>query len=152
MSADLEEEYEKVYRYCYMKLRHQQTAEDITQETFLKFLEDHSYQDMGKRLAYLYTIARNKCIDYYRKKEVFPLEDEITVESSENKLVVSVALQHAVSKLEKEEQELIFFRYVNEISISDISKILQMSRPTVYRKLQKCLKQLKKQLGREEWV
>ena len=39
MHTDLDEQYDKIYRYCYMKLRHQQTAEDITQETFLRFLE-----------------------------------------------------------------------------------------------------------------
>ena len=39
MSMDLEKEYEKIYRYCYMRLRHQQWAEDVTQETFLRFLE-----------------------------------------------------------------------------------------------------------------
>ena len=34
---DLEEQYDKIYRYCYFKVRHCQTAEDITQETFLRF-------------------------------------------------------------------------------------------------------------------
>lgn len=34
---DLEERYDKLYRYCYMKTRHPQAAEDITQETFLRF-------------------------------------------------------------------------------------------------------------------
>ena len=29
---DLEELYDKLYRYCYMKTRHPQTAEDLTQE------------------------------------------------------------------------------------------------------------------------
>jgi len=33
---DLEEQYDKIYRYCYFKVRHCQTAEDITQETFLR--------------------------------------------------------------------------------------------------------------------
>lgn len=34
---DLEEQYDKIYRYCYFKLHHQQMAEDITQETFFVF-------------------------------------------------------------------------------------------------------------------
>jgi len=61
MSADLEELYDKIYRYCYMKLGHRHIAEDITQETFLRFLSDRRYQEMGRELAYLYTIARNQC-------------------------------------------------------------------------------------------
>ena len=31
---DLSEQYDKIYRYCYFKVHHCQTAEDITQETF----------------------------------------------------------------------------------------------------------------------
>ena len=57
MHTDLDEQYDKIYRYCYMKLRHQQTAEDITQETFLRFLENKTYKDMGKEISYLYRIA-----------------------------------------------------------------------------------------------
>lgn len=64
---DLEEQYDKIYRYCYFKLRHQQKAEDITQETFLRFLENTAYREQGKRLQYLYTIARNLCMDEFRK-------------------------------------------------------------------------------------
>ena len=40
MSADLEEQYNKIYRYCYMKLGHRQTAEDLTQETLLNAVSD----------------------------------------------------------------------------------------------------------------
>lgn len=40
---DIEEQYNKVYRYCYMKTRDYHTSEDLTQETFLRFLENHSF-------------------------------------------------------------------------------------------------------------
>ena len=43
---DLEERYDKLYRYCYMKTRHPQAAEDITQETFLRFLGTRDVGDM----------------------------------------------------------------------------------------------------------
>lgn len=56
---DLEERYDKLYRYCYMKTRHPQTAEDITQETFFRFLRTHNVGEMERHTAYLYTIARN---------------------------------------------------------------------------------------------
>ena len=34
---DIEEQYDKIYRYCYFKLYDTQLAQDITQETFLRF-------------------------------------------------------------------------------------------------------------------
>ena len=71
---DLEELYDKLYRYCYMKTRHPQTAEDLTQEVFLRFLRTRDVSEIKKQTAYLYTIARNLCIDFYRTKQALPLE------------------------------------------------------------------------------
>ena len=71
---DLEELYDKVYRYCYMKLRHPQAAEDMTQEAFLRFLRVYEEREIKKRTAYLYTIARNLCTDFCRARQTVPLE------------------------------------------------------------------------------
>ncbi len=146
MSADLEEQYNKIYRYCYMKLGHRQTAEDLTQETFLRFFADRRYRDMGRELAYLYTIARNQCIDYYRKQKPLAMPQELFGGSEEDELLISFALQEAVKKLSPEDQELIFLKYVNELSAAEIGKILGWSRFAVYRRLKSCLKRLKQLL------
>lgn len=47
---DIEEQYKRIYRYCYMKTRDHHTSEDLTQETFLHFLENHSYREIGKQM------------------------------------------------------------------------------------------------------
>ena len=74
---DIEEQYEKLLKYCYMKVNSRELAEDITQETFLRFWQTQSYQNMGKEMAYLYSIARNLCLDYFKKKkEDLPGDDE----------------------------------------------------------------------------
>ena len=49
---DLKEQYEKLLRYCYMKTNDRFLAEDIVQETYLKFWQSHQYEDTGKELAY----------------------------------------------------------------------------------------------------
>ena len=51
---DIEEQYDKIYRYCYFRLKNQHLAEDITQETFLRFFESSSYKDTGRPLAYFF--------------------------------------------------------------------------------------------------
>ena len=150
MSMDLEKEYEKIYRYCYMRLRHQQWAEDVTQETFLRFLEADGYQEPGKRLPYLYTIARNRCMDYCRRKTSLPLEQEIPVKGQEEKILTLTDLKRAIERLEQEERELIFLRYVNEVPVGDIGKILGLSRFAVYRRLREILRKLKIELREEE--
>lgn len=147
MSMDFEEQYDKIYRYCYMKLGNRQTAEDITQETFLRFLENENYKDMGKRLAYLYTIARNLCMDYFRKPQAIPFDEEIPVESDEEGIVSLFDLKRAVSGLEEWEQELLFLRFVNEVPVSGIGKITGQSRFCVHRRINRILAKLKKELG-----
>lgn len=60
---DIEQYYDKIYRYCFFKVNNRSLAEDLTQETFLRFLNSDSRQPE----RYLYTIAKNLCIDEYRK-------------------------------------------------------------------------------------
>lgn len=154
MATDLEEHYDKIYRFCYMKIKHQQSAEDITQETFLRFLEEHTYKEMGKMLAYLYTIARNLCMDYFRRKEVLSLNEDMVKEhpdDAQSSMLRSIVLKQAVLRLEPDEQELIFLRFVNEVPVNHISKILGISRFAVYRKTKESLGKMQKELG-EEWI
>ncbi len=83
---DFDEQYDKIYRYCYFKLRHQQMAEDITQETFLHFLENSNYCERGQKIRYLYTIAHNLCADTYRGRQTEALEDELLIEDKEDEM------------------------------------------------------------------
>lgn len=152
---DLEEQYDKIYRYCYFKLRHQQMAEDITQETFLRFLENRSYCERGKKIRYLYTIARNLCMDAYRRKQTESLPDEESAgieDAPEEEVLRNLAVKSALSQLEKEEQELLLLRYVQELSVTDLCGILEISRFSVNRKTKKALKKLRELLGREGFV
>ena len=41
---DLEDQYDKLYRYCYFRVRDVQTAEDLVQETFLRWLDHYPGQ------------------------------------------------------------------------------------------------------------
>lgn len=149
---DFDEQYNKIYRYCYFKLHHQQMAEDITQETFLRFLENSNYCEKGQKIRYLYTIAHNLCVDTYRAKQTEQLDAEVLIEDKEDEILTGIAVKEAVSQLEKEEQELLLLRYVNEVPVSDICSILNVSRFSFYRKNMKILKRLKKVLGEEDFI
>jgi len=148
---DLEEQYDKIYRYCYFKLHHQEMAEDITQETFLRFLEDTAYCEKGQKLRYLYTIAHNLCIDVYRRKQTELLTDELLEDDKEDEILTGIAIKEALLRLTKEEQEILLLRYVNEVPVSDICSILKVSRFSLYRKTKKALKQLQEILGKEDF-
>ncbi len=148
---DMEELYNKIYRYCYFKLYDKQLAQEITQETFLRFFQKNVSINIKKELPYLYTIAKNLCADSFRKKSVESLEN-VTEEAIYNPTedwINNLTLKSILSKLPQEEQELIFLRYVNEISITTICKITGFSRFVIYRKLSKVMKWLKEELKKE---
>ena len=148
---DIEEQYDKIYRYCYFKLYDKQLAQDITQEAFLRFYRQGLRFDNGKELPYLYTIAKNLCIDEFRKQTVDSieeLENEATSDPSEE-WIDALVLRSIVSKLPNDEQELLFLRYANELPITSICKITGLSRFAVYRRLSKSLKWLKEELKKE---
>ena len=148
---DIEEQYDKIYRYCYFKMYDDQIAQDITQETFLRFCKQGLNLGSDKELPYLYTIAKNLCIDHFRKRTVESLEEitEEVIDDPTEDLISNLTLRMTISKLPEDEQELIFLRYVNEVSITTICKITGLSRFAVYRKLSKTLKWLKEELLKE---
>ena len=148
---DIAEQYDKIYRYCYFKLHDVQLAQDITQETFLRFYRQDMALDNDKELPYLYTIAKNLCVDEFRRKPFVSIEDieeEADFDKSEE-WINNLAVKSALEKLPQEEQELLFLRYVNEISVTLICKTIGISRFSVYRRLSKALKKLKEELKKE---
>lgn len=151
MSMDIAEQYDKIYRYCYFKLHNREMAEDITQETFLRYFEKYRFSSAEWAIKCLYVIARNLCIDAHRKKPIEPLPNSLLQENTaEEQILTSLAIKEALSRLEKEEQELLLLRYVNEVSVSVIGQILGISRFTVRRRLTAAAKKLKDMLRKEE--
>ena len=82
--------YSCTYNYVYSRakfiMKNEEDALDLTQETFLRFLESSSYKDTGRPLAYLYTIARNLCIEEFRRVPTEELKEEIEWERGKSDL------------------------------------------------------------------
>lgn len=158
MKLSLQEQYDKIYKYCYFKVKNKQLAEDITQETFLKFFSQRSYISRGKPLAYLYTIAKNVCVDAYRKVETQQLSngDDITgIEDTENdieNLETSITVKEALNKLPNDVQEVLLLRYANDLSMSEISAVTGLSRFALRRKINNGLNELKLILREEDFT
>lgn len=154
MKLDMKAQYDKIYRYCYFKLHNAHLAEDITQETFLHFLEKTDYKNQGKPLALLYTIARNLCIDEMRKKQRESEFWEMRGAGKDGKyvcedeqLIDRLTLEQALAVLSEQEQEMILLRYVNEVSVTELSRLYDMSRFAFYRKTKEILKKMERRLS-----
>ena len=69
--------YGDILRYCAYRCADTGCAEDLTQETFVRFFEKLSdYRHMGKAKNYLYTIAGNLCRNEYKRQAGVPMEEE----------------------------------------------------------------------------
>lgn len=151
MSFDISDQYDKVYRYCYLRVKKREIAEDITQETFLRYLERPQYHNIDKTLQLLYTIAGNLCADEFRKRPSSEIsEDTVSDENLEENVLTNLSLHQALNRLPDEERELILLRYVNDVPINVISGIYNISRFAVNRKIKKILAALHNELGKEE--
>ena len=135
---NLEDQYDRIFRYLFFHLHDRHTAEDLTQETFLRFLKSRTYHDEDRQLQYLYTIARNLSRQHYREQALtYTLEeqkDTLLSDDFEQPLLEQITLRDALQKLSPEEKELLFLRYVNEVPVSVISGMYKISRFAVYRK------------------
>lgn len=151
MSIDIEEQYDKIYRYCYFKLHSRESAEDITQEAFLRFLEHYSDLSAVSALKCLYTIARNLCMDEYRRPRTQPMEENAADGAMEEKVIVNLAVRTALSRLSFEEQELLLLRYVNEVPVGAIAGICGISRFSVHRRLKAASGRFREELRKEDF-
>ena len=151
---NLEEQYDRIFKYLYFHLHDSHMAEDMTQEAFLRFLGSRTYRDENRQLQYLYTIARNLCSQYYRNKAItYSLDEEADVPETdgfENSLIQRLALQNALKSLSPEERELLFLRYVNDVPVPVISGLYQISRFAVYRKLKGILQKIRVEMEADQ--
>jgi RNA polymerase sigma-70 factor, ECF subfamily len=137
-----------VYRYLYSRLGHVEDAEDLTSQVFMEALEGlPGYRHKDHFAAWLFTIARHKCIDYWRRrKDELPLEDARGFNPQNKDLLVQVVrseeirqLEDQYHKLEESEWEILRLRFVADLSYAEIAdlsgKSMEATKKQVYRLL-----------------
>lgn len=146
--------YSAIYQFCYRRLNGDaDTAADITQDVFLKLLENiHSVRMVGKFQNYLLTIAVNTCNNYFKRAkpiytelEVLDIADDTDssleqIIQDENKMEV----RKAIDTLPDYQKEVIILRFYYDLKIREIAKITKSSVPTVKSRLQQGLKKLRR--------
>jgi len=72
--------YQRVKRFIFFYVRDEWTADDLTQETFIRVQKSHdTVQDAAKLSSWIFRIAYNLCQDHFRKRKVaFPRECELS--------------------------------------------------------------------------
>ena len=129
----------KIYRYIFLKVSHREEAEDLTHQVFLSAWQNiKSYREKDKVpfTSWLYRIAKNKVIDYYRgRKPIFSLEmvGENIMEDFPSPLLIaekSIELENvkqAISSLGEEQQDVLIMRFVEDLPLKEVATILNKS-------------------------
>ena len=144
---------QRVYRYCYYRTNNASEAEDLTAQIFLAALEAlPRYRQDGHFAAWLFSIAHRKVSDYHRHATHVPLDESafppihtdlaVNVETSQRK----ERLLKLVQALAEEEQELIYLRYVAELSFAEIARALQKTEEAAKKTLYRLIARLKREL------
>lgn len=135
-------------------------AEDILQETFLKAYKNlDQFEGKSNMYTWLYSIARNKCIDEFRKRKhesnrsSLPVE-EFELESddfkSEDKREEVKLLKEAIATLPELLKSIVVMKSIDGLSYLEISEVTGINEQTLKNRMFRARKQLAvtlKQMG-----
>ena len=124
---------DKLYRFIFFRVGHREIAEDVLSDTFVKSWQKiHQINSPKSLSAWLYQIARNNIIDYYRlKKESVALEEIAdTLEDAVNPIeIINATMQQkkildVLNQLPTEQRQVIQYRFFEDLSNEEIAFIL----------------------------
>ena len=129
-----EKYFKKIYSFVYYRVSHKESTEDLVSLVFTKALENISKFNKGNFSAWLYRIARNTVIDYYRTSKVTQDLDnmaELHIDSQ-----ISEAMDHNIqiqeiqdklNRLNETQRDIIIMRVWDGLSYKEIAQIVGKS-------------------------
>lgn len=121
----------QIYNFVYYKTMHQETAEDISADVFIKTWQKLSQFKGGSFIAWLYTIARNTVIDHYRRhhdyqdiEDCWDLKDDNDFLEMIDQGLNLEKMKTALQSLKREDREVLMMRYWQELSFAEIAQRL----------------------------
>lgn len=145
-----------IFRFCVMKVSDREQARDITQEVFTRFWQTlRADTVVQNERAFLYTLARNLVIDWYRKKKETSLDqlteygkefaslDHVSItENAEVQEVIKV-----INTLDADSREVLLLRFVDGFSPKDIASIRKESANAVSVRINRSIKKVQELMG-----
>jgi len=156
-----------IYSYLLKMVRNRDSANDLFQEIFLKFIKNiDSYNEEKKFANWIYTVAHNTVMDSFRRNKNRHIEslDQVKGEdfkslaetvaskelSPENGLIKSESgerIEKAFEILSDEQREVFIMRHYWGLSFKEIADILKVPIGTALARMSRALGKLKIELG-----
>ncbi len=147
-----------VYRYFYHRVGSVQEAEELTSQVFLAVCEGlPRYRHRGYFAAWLFSIARRRAAEYFRKRpSPVPLE-AVDPADPEPDLLAQAAreedirrLRELIRALPEKDQELIRLRFVSGLTYGEIAPLIRRNKEAVRKRLSRLLVRLQNQLEEKD--
>jgi len=149
--------YDAIFRFIFLKSRSRETAEDLASETFLNFFEYVlKGNEVGHVRGFLYQSARHTLARYYRTPQYElagkeglddpPQGTKDPREDIEERLDEKISweiLERSLAALKEEWQEVIWLRFVEGYSYSEIASLRETSEGAVRVMVSRAVKELK---------
>ena len=152
---------DRLVNFLYRFTGNRETAEDISQETFLKLYKNKDkYSEIAKFSTWLYTIALNEARSNFRKEKKHSAvsindfyedshndyqirSDDYNPEEDANAETESFYIQKAINSLNEIHREIIVLRDIEELDYEEIAKTLDIPLGTVRSRINRARESLK---------
>ena len=145
--------YPQVFGYVYKIIGREDDSYDVTQEVFLSVIKNiGSYLPLKKFSSWLFTVARNKCLDFFRTNRAVVTTDVGVAEICdvsipfEGRIVDSVVMDGILSRLTPHQRETVILHYIEGHTAKEIAMATNTPLPTVKSRISASRKILKKLL------
>lgn len=158
-----------VFNFILRYVGHRQRAEDVLQETWLKVVRSSSeWQPKARFTTWVYTIARNLCVDSARKEsfrqadsldapvgaeddgrslgEAVPDEAGASPDRAAHNVRLRPMLEQALLGLPAEQREVFLLREYQGIGFKEIAEVTGVNENTVKSRMRYALEGLRRQL------
>jgi RNA polymerase sigma-70 factor (ECF subfamily) len=154
-----------IYSFVYRYVGNGDEAEDITQEVFVKMWKSLKKFDQKKKFkTWIFTIAKNACLDFLKKKKTIPFS-EFENEEGENKLIETLVdpaplpdelferasigemLSAAINQLAPKYCLVLSLRYNDHFTFREITRVLGEPLNTIKSRYRRALIKLKRLLS-----
>lgn len=151
--------YREIFAFVYKQVLDEQEALDLTQEVFIRMLQSIGHFDAKKAgfRTWLYRIATNHCIDYFRSKryktaratdyiedEEFEASDDILKDVSQKEEMQE--LQATLALCDEDSQAIVRYKLFLDQSFREIALEMCLAESTVKTKYYKAIRLLRREL------
>jgi RNA polymerase sigma-70 factor (ECF subfamily) len=140
-----------IFRFCALKVSTREVAQDITQDVFMRYWQSLRKNDEIKNdRAFLYTMARNLVIDWYRKKKESSLDvmtdAGIDFSGADRGSVTQQAemkeVLRLIGQLDPDSRDVLLMRYMEGLSPKDIAMALNETPNVISVRLHRAVKKV----------